>query len=169
MMTGDDVIEAIQALEAAGIDVWLDGGWAVDALLGEQTRDHDDLDIVVRAEDVDGAISTLAGRGYAVQLDARPTRFVLADSRDRRIDFHPVVFDPDGSARQIGAGPNGGDARFPASGFTGRGVVSGCPLSCLSPELLVRFHTGYEPAAKDRHNVRLLCERFAIPVPSAYR
>lgn len=27
--------------------VWLDGGWGVDALLGRQTRPHDDMDIVI--------------------------------------------------------------------------------------------------------------------------
>src|SRR5258708_7387144 len=27
--------------------VWIDGGWGVDALLGHQTRKHDDLDVAV--------------------------------------------------------------------------------------------------------------------------
>jgi lincosamide nucleotidyltransferase A/C/D/E len=102
-------------------------------------------------------------------LDARPTRFVLADTMDRRIDFHPVIFSETGDAVQKGAGPNGGDARFPAPGFTGRGTVGGHPVASLSPNLLVLFHTGYEPQDKDRHNVRLLCERFEIPLPDAYR
>jgi hypothetical protein len=31
-------------LEKAGIEVWLDGGWAVDALLGMQTRPHKEPD-----------------------------------------------------------------------------------------------------------------------------
>ena len=168
MMTAADVLEVVDALEAAGISVWLDGGWAVDSLVGEQTRDHDDLDLVVRAWDAERAIIALARTGYRMQLDARPTRFVLA-ARDRRIDFHPVLFDENGDAVQKGAGPNGGDARFPAFGFTGRGTLAGRAVGTLSPDLLVRFHTGYEPQAKDRHNVRLLCERFDIPLPSAYR
>lgn len=37
-MTGSDVVEVFNALKDAGVDVWLDGGWAVDALLGKQTR-----------------------------------------------------------------------------------------------------------------------------------
>jgi hypothetical protein len=36
MMSAADALAVIRALEAAGIDVWLgDGGWGVDALLGE--------------------------------------------------------------------------------------------------------------------------------------
>ncbi|HET8943481.1 MAG TPA: amino acid transporter [Dehalococcoidia bacterium] len=169
MMTAGDVLEVLDALEAAGIAPWLDGGWAVDALLGEETREHDDLDLVVRDEDVQRAVSALSRAGFAMQLDDRPTRFVLAAAGGRRIDFHPVVFSETGDALQKGAGPNGGDARFPASGFTGGGAVAGRPVSTLSPDLLVLFHTGYEPQAKDRHNVRRLCERFEITLPEAYR
>jgi len=33
-----DVIDLYTQLENLGIEVWLDGGWGVDALLGEQTR-----------------------------------------------------------------------------------------------------------------------------------
>jgi lincosamide nucleotidyltransferase A/C/D/E len=39
-MRGADVIELYQALAAAGVDIWIDGGWAVDALVGRQTRRH---------------------------------------------------------------------------------------------------------------------------------
>jgi hypothetical protein len=28
--------------------IWLDGGWGVDALVGEQTREHEDLNLIVR-------------------------------------------------------------------------------------------------------------------------
>jgi len=41
------VVAFCRRLRALGIEIWLDGGWGVDALLGEQTRPHEDLDIVV--------------------------------------------------------------------------------------------------------------------------
>ena len=41
-MTADDVC---MFLTLPGIRVWLNGGWAVDACLGHQTRRHADLDI----------------------------------------------------------------------------------------------------------------------------
>jgi lincosamide nucleotidyltransferase A/C/D/E len=93
---------------------------------------------------------------------------VLADAAGRRIDIHPVVFDSDCSARQIGAGPNGGDALYPADGFRGEGWISGKHVNCLTPRLLVMHHLGYRPLAKDWHNVRTLCERFEIPIPEPY-
>jgi lincosamide nucleotidyltransferase A/C/D/E len=169
MMTASDVVCVLDALSKAGITVWLDGGWGVDALLGEETRKHDDLDMVVSAEHLDRALTSLAALGYEIVEDLRPTRLVLAAGDGRRIDFHPVVFDEDGIARQVGAGPNGGDAVYPAAGFTGNGSVAGRSVACLTPKLLVLHHLGYPPAAKDRHNVRLLCERFGIPLPEAYR
>ncbi len=51
-MTAADVIDLYAQLGDLGIQVWIDGGWGVDALLGEQTRPHGDLDIVIQQEDV---------------------------------------------------------------------------------------------------------------------
>ena len=47
VITGAGVVEIIGNLQQAGIDVWLDGGWGVDALIRKQTRQHEDLDVVV--------------------------------------------------------------------------------------------------------------------------
>jgi lincosamide nucleotidyltransferase A/C/D/E len=41
-----------QKLEKLGIQIWIDGGWAVDALLQKQTREHRDLDIAVQRKDL---------------------------------------------------------------------------------------------------------------------
>jgi lincosamide nucleotidyltransferase A/C/D/E len=168
-MTADDVIAVVESLGAAGIRVWLDGGWAVDALLGEQTRDHDDVDVVLPLEEVDRAIDALSALGFAVTLDERPTRLVLSNAAARGIDVHPIVIDVDGNGRQIGAGPNGGDAPYPAEGLAGRGRVGGREVTCLTPELLLLHHRGYAPTSKDRRDVSLLCERFELPLPREYR
>ncbi len=45
-------MDLLQLFESAGIEVWLDGGWAVDALLGVRTRPHKDVDIVLRVADL---------------------------------------------------------------------------------------------------------------------
>ena len=63
-MSAEDVVEVVRLLEGLGIDVWLDGGWGVDALLGTQTRPHDDLDLVVQLEDVPKLRAALLDRGY---------------------------------------------------------------------------------------------------------
>ena len=59
-MVGDDIdtgsTSAAAALEVLGVlrsnvvEAWVAGGWGVDALLGEQTREHRDLDILIPNE-----------------------------------------------------------------------------------------------------------------------
>ncbi|MHA1547625.1 MAG: nucleotidyltransferase domain-containing protein, partial [Alphaproteobacteria bacterium] len=46
------LLSLYQRLKEEGIKVWIDGGWGVDALLGEQTRPHGDLDLVVQERDL---------------------------------------------------------------------------------------------------------------------
>jgi lincosamide nucleotidyltransferase A/C/D/E len=168
MMTDKDVIEVTGRLEEAGLNFWLDGGWGVDALLGEQTRDHSDLDIVVELLRIDKVIATLATLGLAINLDDRPTRLVVADARDRRIDLHPITLDAEGTATQAGAGPNGGDAIYPAAGLTGEGSVGSRRVTCLTADLQLMHHRGYEPKENDRLDVLALCERFSLPLPPRY-
>lgn len=47
-MEAKDVVDLVRLLESEDIDIWLDGGWSVDALLGKQLRPHKDLDIVIQ-------------------------------------------------------------------------------------------------------------------------
>jgi lincosamide nucleotidyltransferase A/C/D/E len=168
-VTVADVLSIVACIEKAGIRIWLDGGWGVDALVGRETRRHGDLDAVIELNESDAILTVLAQLRFRLVLDDRPTRFVLADELGRRIDFHPLVFDREGNGMQIGAGAGGGDATYPAEGLTGVGAINGHRVACLKPELLLRHHTGYEPQDKDRHNVRLLCDEFGLPIPRAYR
>ena len=64
-MTAADVIEILGWLDAASADVWLDGGWGVDALVGEQTREHRDLDLIVRDAHESRMREVLATHGFA--------------------------------------------------------------------------------------------------------
>jgi lincosamide nucleotidyltransferase A/C/D/E len=63
-MTAADVTELLDRLRDEDIDVWIDGGWGVDALLGEQTRLHEDLDIVVQMKYLSKLRNLLEARGY---------------------------------------------------------------------------------------------------------
>ena len=61
-----DVVDAVSvrdALTANGVDVCAGGGRAVDALLGEQTREHSDLDVWVPADSFERAVAVFAGCG----------------------------------------------------------------------------------------------------------
>ena len=67
VMTADDVLHVVRIVREAGVTVWLDGGWGIDALLGAQFRRHEDLDVVVPLADVD----TMTGRARRVRLRGR--------------------------------------------------------------------------------------------------
>lgn len=157
MMPADEVLAVMAALRDA----------AVDALLGEQTRDHEDLDLVVEAASVDDAVVALAPLGYAIAEDERPTRLLLSAPDGRAIDLHPVVFDVGGGGVQTLQ--DGRTYRYPTQGFDGRGAVAGRELPCLTAQVQLECHTGYEPTAVDRHDVGLLAERFGLSLPRSYR
>ncbi len=50
--------------ERHGIEYWVFGGWAVDFYAGSVTRQHDDIDVAVWAEDHDRIASLLAADGW---------------------------------------------------------------------------------------------------------
>jgi len=167
MMTSADVLEILQRLCDAGIEVWLDGGWGIDALLGEQTRDHDDLDFVLELARTDSAVEALSGMGFAITTDERPTRVVLKDSDGLHIDIHIVVFDEGGGGVQ--ALPGGRSYRYPPEGFSGQGRVGGEFVPCVTAAVQIECHQGYPPTYKDRCDLALLAERFGLKLPRAYR
>jgi lincosamide nucleotidyltransferase A/C/D/E len=167
MMGTDDVRSVLICLEEAGIAVWVDGGWGIDALLEEQTRPHDDLDIVIAMEQLDAARDALRALGFVLAVDELPTRCVFRDAGDRRIDVHPVIFDSEGGGlQQQREGP---PFRYPPEGLAGTGTIAGQPVHCLSPELQLVCHLAYEPDDDDRHDVRLLCARFGLTLPDIYK
>ena len=52
MVNITDVKQILQFAIDAEIKVFLDGGWGVDALLGYQSRAHNDIDIFVEKNDI---------------------------------------------------------------------------------------------------------------------
>src|SRR5512136_1761367 len=97
--TEKDVIEFLQLLDQNHIKVHIDGGWGVDALLGEQTRSHSDLDIAIEHKDAAQVRALLEARGYqdVPRDDTRECNFVLGDERGHQIDIHSYTFDPAGN------------------------------------------------------------------------
>jgi lincosamide nucleotidyltransferase A/C/D/E len=167
MMDAQSVLRVVGALQSAGVSVWLDGGWGVDALVGEQTRDHDDLDCVIALSGAPIARDALAALGFAVSLDELPTRFVVRDRGDHRVDFHTVTFDDTGAATQ--RLQDGTTVPYPAQGFSGFGHVAGVRVACLTAAVQSLHHLGYDPDDKDHHDMGLLADRFGIDLPAPYR
>jgi lincosamide nucleotidyltransferase A/C/D/E len=159
-MTVADVLWVLTVMDEAGLEVWLDGGWAVDACLGAQRRRHRDLDLAIEARHVPAAIDALKRRGFAV-LPAE-WNFMLGDRTGRLIDFHVVVLDDAG--RGVFGPPRNAEWGA-ADALSGEGTVGGRSVRCLTPHALVAFHAGYELDADDWADVRALCERFDIPIP----
>jgi lincosamide nucleotidyltransferase A/C/D/E len=163
-MPAEALAALVQVLEQAGIDIWLDGGWAVDAVLGTQTRPHKDVDIIVRVVDLPRLHEVLATRRFERRPGGTATNFVLADRSGLEVDVHAVVFDRDGHG--IYRMSDGSDWVFPAAGFNGHGVVKGTSVRCLTPEAQVLCHAhGYIPTEKDFRDMELLQARFGMELP----
>ena len=163
-----DVISIYCQVNDFGISIWIDGGWAVDALLEKQTRPHEDLDIVIEQADLPKLREFLLVLGYrdVERDDTSSWNFVLGDEQGRLIDVHAVVLDEDGNGLY---GPIEKGITYPAGSLTGHGVIDGHIVKCISPAHLVGFHTGYELRPQDLHDVALLCERFALALPAEYQ
>jgi lincosamide nucleotidyltransferase A/C/D/E len=165
------VLHVLDLADTAGARLWLDGGWGIDALLGEQTREHGDLDVTLEARHLDAFLGALAAEGFTPvgEEGATPWNFLLCRRRGGRLqvlDLHVVVLDAEGKGV---VGPPEQHKAFPAASLTGRGQVGGRDVDCISAPWVVRFHDTYAGDAKDRTDVRAVCERFGLEVPEQYR
>ncbi len=161
MMTSTDVSAVLAVLQEAAIDVWVGGGWGIDALVGSQTRPHRDLDLMHRCEQEPAIIAALAKIGYCESVDWRPVRFVVTDGNGNEIDLHPLAFAPDGSAVQAASVESGEVFDYPAGCFV-TGMIRGAVVPCLSAQQQVYFHQGFELTDRDRHDMAQLRQTFGI-------
>ncbi len=161
-MTGEDVVAMLALFEAHDLNVTVDGGWAVDALLGEQTRPHGDLDIAIPHSQVAALRILLCSEGFREipRDDSWECNFVLADEVGRKVDVHAYELDADGN--------NISGITYLAADLNGVGAIAGRTVRCVPLESLVRFHTGYIHDANDARDVKALCDRFKIELPAQY-
>lgn len=162
-----EVVRLIELLEGRDLRVWVDGGWGVDALLERQTREHDDLDLVCELVDAGTVAALLEAVGYEAVAGGAPKSFVHVDRSGRQVDVHPVVLD-DVRGGGVYLTEDGTEWVYPAAGFAGRGRVAGREVRCLTAEVQVLVHDGYELEEKDYRELRLLHERFGVELPSRY-
>lgn len=163
-MRAEDVINIYNLLEENDINVWIDGGWGIDALLGKQTRPHNDLDIAIYHKDKPKLRKLLEERGYkdVERDDTSDWNFVLSDGT-REIDIHTFVFD--------GNGKNVYGTAYPKESLTGKGTINRVPINCIPPEWVVKFHAqaSYEPKEKDIKDVKAICDKFDLKPPENYK
>lgn len=161
-MPAREAVRVLTGLSSAGVDTCLGGGWAVDALVGHQTREHSDLDLWVEAPGLEGLIVVFDRLGIDRILPwggDRPWNFVLHDGVSRRVDLH--LYEGLGDGR-LHYGSVTSPFLFGAGDLSGEGEIGGVAVRCERPEFALRNHTGYPLRDVDRHDVALLSEHFGI-------
>lgn len=183
-MHAEDVVALYTLLEGRGAELWVLGGWGIDALLGQQTRPHKDLDLLARFDDLVPLTALLAEQGFRLKeiwsenrwaahelllpLIGREgpggykvaTAFVLKHADGRELDFHILTLDAEGRGIPDWDAPG---FAFSSDGLAGHGVVAGVVVRCLSAEVQMATHTGYTLQEKDLEDLRNLHERLGVP------
>ena len=161
-MKAECVVEFWHLTQTHGLNICIEGGWAVDAALKRQTRTHGDLDIALPASEVPALRQLVAKQGYVEvpRPDTWDHNFVLEDPSERLLDVHSYILNLDGS--------NAGGVSYVADQLAGSGVILGTPVRCVPPHWLVQSHTGYDLRDSDWHDVRLLCSEFNLEIPAGF-
>jgi hypothetical protein len=139
------------------------GGWALDALLGEVTRDHGDIELWVQRKDRDAVLDALVGVG-AKPTEAEP----IEESREYTIGevlFSSAYFDrgPDDTYRLQG---RWSDWSFPVGSFgedTGQLADVRVPVMSAAGMLAMKqqyptLRNGKPLREKDVRDITLLTE-----------
>ena len=158
------MLAVVDALQTEGIRFWIAGGWGVDILAGSQSRRHDDLDVVLADYDRDEprvrlALAPLGYRQVEV-LDGlwMTPRSLLDTGEGHQIEV--LGIDRDRVDRALGF-DNGAPGRrtpiedrspefFAVSRFGSREVP------CLSVQLQLLFHTGFDLRGVDGPDIQRL-------------
>jgi lincosamide nucleotidyltransferase A/C/D/E len=173
MVSAEDVVHVYQLLSSNHIQVWLIGGWGIDALLQEQTRPHKDLDIIVLVDDVAWMREFLGRERYTLAylwsenimvLDTvgaeTPTGFVLRDPEGREVDVHAMRMDDRGVGVPAWAVKEG--LVFTGEDLAGRGSIAGIEVRCITAERQVVCHRGYDLPESHLNDMERLKRKFGV-------
>lgn len=163
VMQAEEVIKLYKLFQENDIDIWIDGGWGIDALLEDQTRPHNDLDIAVDSKDGAKLRELLEARGYKEKEspDSKEFNFVLRDNNEHEVDVHTFEFDENGN--------NIYGIEYPKESLTGTGAINGQTVKCIALEYVLKFHSNYEPKEKDLKDIKALCDKFGVEPPENYK
>ena len=134
--------QVIAVTYAAGIPVWLFGGWGLDARIGRITRQHGDVEFWVERIDAERSKALLVGAGAAA-LATQPPEEACEFTWDGA-DFSTAYFDrqPDGAFSQ----PLGrwSDWLFPPGSFGDEpGMLDGTPVPAMSASGMLAMKEQY--------------------------
>jgi lincosamide nucleotidyltransferase A/C/D/E len=164
MMTAENVIEILEIAERLNVPLWIDGGWGVDALVEQQTRQHNDVDIVIEQKNAKKFIKELLLNGYSEEKTEYTTtsHSVWKTADNRIVDLHLIEFDEAGIAHYE-------DDTYPENSLGSTGKIGGVAVRCVSAEAQLLFHQGYKYDENDIHDVQLLCKTFGLALPHDYK
>lgn len=154
-----EVLAVIEWLSTRKVTYQVNGGWAVDALAGNQTREHGDLDVFVDANFVPALLAWLEERGYSTVEDWLPIRIELASSAGR-MDVHPMTINARGDGIQQGFG---GETFLHAAAERTTGTIDGVPVVVATRARLRQLQEGYELRPQDHHDLKVLAQLKADP------
>jgi lincosamide nucleotidyltransferase A/C/D/E len=173
MVSAEDAINIYECLLTNSIQVWLTGGWGIDALLGEQTRPHKDLDAFILLDDVSRLCEILDHYGYSLKelwsenrwaIDGHgnktATAFVLHDPEGRELDVHALRFDKENNG--LPAWEENEGFILTAQDLSGEGKIAGFIMQCITAEKQMLCHTGYEIPDNQLPDVKLLHEKYGV-------
>lgn len=173
-LAAEEALVLLDDLAAAGVRCWLMGGWGIDALLGERTRTHHDLDLLVDVSDLPLLEDWLRSNGFErlhpweenlrVPVGDRSydTAFVERHADGRELDVHGVHVE-DGGVRPAAADP----WTLPAGSLTGTGTIAGRPVRCVTAAAQRALHRGYDLPETHRGDLRRLERVDGPPGPRA--
>jgi len=173
MVSAKDAKGFYRCLSEKGIQIWLTGGWGIDALLGKETRPHKDLDALLLLNDMVRMNKILSTAGYKLRdlwsenkwtIDSQgkrtATAFVLQDGEGHEFDAHAIRLDNQGNG--VPAWEEVEGFLFSKAGLAGNGMIAGFPIRCITPEMQIYCHTGYELPEKQLRDLELLHEKFGV-------
>jgi lincosamide nucleotidyltransferase A/C/D/E len=151
------VLAVLDALTAADVRVWVAGGWGVDALLGRQTRQHCDIDLMIGNDgsSYQQVAQILAHEGFRFVIASHtpgipiPWCHIWRHDAGHKVEVLPVPLDEPPFATDCA------DVGGVGQPFT-EGSINGRPVPCLSAGLQLLLHTGYTQRKIDDHDVALL-------------
>ena len=163
VITSKEVVDFYTQLENIGVEIWVDGGWGVDALLGKQLRPHKDLDIAIQWKDVPKLQEVLVAHGYKQVREDSQWNFVLADDKGHEIDIHAFIYGNKGNVVE--------GIMYPAESLTGTGVINGRSVKCISAKYMVEFLAPWIHKWPEKYldAVSALCEKYEIELPEEYK
>lgn len=161
-ISSKDIVNLYTKLDTLGIKIWIDGGWSVDALLGEQTREHQDLDIAIDQKDLTSLLKFLSVEDYKEIKRDSEYNLVYRDNFGREIDIHAFISDRKGDVI--------GGIMYPTESLTGSGTINSNTVRCISAEYIVQFLAPWLSKHPHKYvkDISALCEKFNVKYPKEY-